>query len=146
MWQMNYRKITAASFVIAVAGIVVPLCSMNLFSWLFELPPTEIWKWTPMMPLSSFSIEWWIILFLGNFLLAFSVVFLYALFYRSIPGTGIRKGLMMGLLLYPLGILFPAFNLYELTTLNMTVLLYLLLEGFAEFLFYGAIAGLIYKV
>lgn len=145
MRKIDFKKVLSTSVVIAIAGIVIPTASMNIFSWIFTLPPTEVWKWTPMMPLSSFSVEWWIILFLGNFFLSLSVVFLYALFYDSIPGTGIRKGLTMGLLLYPLGILFPAFNLYELTTFNSIVLAYLLIEGFAEFLLYGAIAGVMYR-
>lgn len=142
---MNIKRVFLASAAIAVAGIIVPTASMTVFSWLFLLPPTDIWKWTPFIPLSSFSFLWWSVLLVGNFLLALSVVFLYGLFYEKVPGSGIIKGVVMALLLYPLGILFAAFNLYELTTLDPALIAYLIGEGFIEFLLYGAIAGVIYR-
>lgn len=82
---------------------------------------------------------------LANTILAIFIAFLYAVLYKSIPGIGIKKGLMFGLLMFPMGVLIPMFSIWAMFRVaDITVLLFTL-EQLIEILIYGAVIGAIYR-
>ena len=128
----------------SIAGFIGPL-SYKLFDWIFKLEPAYIWKWTPAVPISSFSGGWIIFILIADIILATFFAFLYAVLYNSIPGQGIKKGLVFGLLMWPLGVVIPLISMYMLINIASGAVVYFLLEGLFEWLLYGAIISLIYK-
>jgi hypothetical protein len=142
---MNAKKVILAGLVVDILSFVVAVPSYHLFGSVFELEPASIWKWTPQMPLGSISAGWLIFIVTVNTALAIFFAFLYALLFRAIPGTGIRKGLMFALLLYPVGVLVPVFSIYVLVNIAAGAAVYFTLQGLVEFLIYGAAVALVYK-
>lgn len=142
---INFRKVILAGLGINIASILIPLISYKAFSWVFELEPIAIWKWTPNTPISELSPGYIALLLLINTTLAIYFVYLYAIFYKSIPGTGIRKGLVFGLFIFPIGVLIPIFSLFVVTNIAAGALIYFAIEGLIEFILYGIIVGLIYN-
>jgi len=142
---MNAKKVILAGLVVDILSLVVALPSYYLFGWVFELEPASIWKWTPQTPLGSMSAGWLIFIIATNTALAIFFAFLYAVLFKAIPGTGIGKGLMFALLLYPVGVLVPMFSIYVLLNIAAGAVVYFTLQGLAEFLIYGAAVALVYK-
>jgi predicted neutral ceramidase superfamily lipid hydrolase len=144
---MNFKRIIIAGLAIdAVSFLIFPLFfSRPLFGWIFELEPTSIWKWTPHVSLTSMPITWLTFFILANTILAIFIVFLYAVLYKAIPGTGIKKGLTFGLLMYPMSVLIPMFSIWAMFRVAEEAVLLFTLEQLIEILVYGAIIGLIYK-
>jgi predicted neutral ceramidase superfamily lipid hydrolase len=90
-------------------------------------------------------ITWLTFFILANTILAIFIVFLYAVLYKAIPGTGIKKGLTFGLLMYPMSVLIPMFSIWAMFRVAEEAVLLFTLEQLIEILVYGAIIGLIYK-
>lgn len=81
----------------------------------------------------------------ANTILAIFIAFLYALLYESIPGTGIKKGLMFGLLMSPMSVLIPMFSIWAMFQVpGITVILFTI-EQMVEILAYGSVIALIYN-
>lgn len=55
MKNMNIKKIIIAGLAIDVISFLIfPLFFNNsLFGWVFQLEPTNIWKWTPQISFAS---------------------------------------------------------------------------------------------
>jgi len=145
---MNIKRIIIAGLALDLVSFIgIP--SYKLFGWIFALEPSNIWKWTPssgtVLPFASLSFSEWLFLFFVNTTLAVFIAFLYALFYKSIPGNGIKKGLAFGLLIYPISVMIPLFSVYYLMNVAVGALIYLALQGFFEFLLYGVVISLIYR-
>lgn len=147
MKNLNYKRIIIAGLAINIISFLIfPLFfSTSLFGWVFNLEPTNIWKWTPQISLASMPINWLIFLFLVNTALAMFIAFLYAVLFKAIPGTGIKKGLVFGLLMYPMSVLIPMFSWYVMMNIAGQAVFYFTLEQLIEILVYGAVIGLIYK-
>ncbi len=143
---MHIKKILIAGLVVDILSFVIALPSYKLFSWVFELEPVNIWRWTPQVPLSSFSPWWLIFIITVNTILAIYLVVLYAILYKSIPKTGVKKGIIYGLLIYPLVVLISMFSVYSFFNIAGKAVIYFILEGLLEFIIYGAVIGLIYKI
>lgn len=147
---MNFKRVVLAGLAVDLLSFVIALPSYKLFGWVFELEPSNVWKWTPAspaaIPFASLSFGQWLFLIVVNTALAIFIAFLYALLYQSIPGTGIVKGLMFGLLWFPMSVLIPMFSVYFLMNVATGAIIYLTVEGLFEFLIYGTVISLIYKI
>lgn len=144
---MNIKKIIVAGlFIDVISFLIFPLFFSNsLFGWVFRLEPTNIWKWTPQVSFTSMPTSYLTFFILANTVLAIFIAFLYAILYKSIPSTGIKKGLMFGLLMFPMSVLIPMFSMWAMFRIaGMTILLFTL-EQLIEILIYGAVIGIIYK-
>lgn len=142
---MNIKRLILAGLTVNVISFAIPVPSYFLFSWIFQLEPTNIWKWTPQISLTVMPINWLVFLFGINVILAILFVLPYTIFYKGIPGKGIRRGLVYALLLYPVGVLIPMFSIYVLLNISSIAVVYFALEGLVEFLAYGAVISVIYK-
>ena len=54
------------------------------------------------------------------------------------------KGIVFGLLLYPIGVLIAVFSVHVLLKVSNTAVIFFTLEGLLEFVVYGAVLGLTY--
>lgn len=113
---MNFKKIILAGLVIdLISFLIFPLFFSNsLFGWVFQLEPTNIWKWTPQLLFVSMPTSYLLFFILTNTLLAIFIAFLYAVLYKAIPGIGIKKGLIFGLLMSPMSVLVPMFSIWAM--------------------------------
>jgi hypothetical protein len=134
----------------AVAGLVANVLSFivggggyQLFGWVFELEPRGVWKWSPEKT-AEMSFGWWAFLIGGNTLLAIVYALVYAVLYHGIPGTGFRKGLVFGLIVWLVGVVPAIFTMYVLVNIHGGALLYFLTQSLVEHLVYGAAVALIY--
>ena len=144
---MNVKRIIIAGLAVNVISFTIfPLFfSTPLFGWVFQLEPTNIWKWTPQISLTSMPASWLIFLFSVNTVLAMFIAFLYAVLFKAIPGTGVKKGLLFGLLMYPMSVLIPMFSWYVMMNVAGQAVLCFTLEQLIEILVYGAVISIIYK-
>lgn len=143
---MNFKRIILAGLAIdAISFLIFPLFFSNaLFGWVFKLEPTNIWKWTPEIPFTSMPAGYLAFFILANTILAISIAFLYAILYKSIPGTGINKGLMFGLLMFPMAVLIPMFSIWAMFQVAGVTVLLFTAEQLIEILIYGIIISLVY--
>lgn len=141
----KYRDVIIAGFLINITSIIVPFISYRMFSWIFTLPPTTIWKWTPATPIASMPIQELFIIFFINTILAFYFAYLYKIIQSSIPGSNVKRGVIYALLLYPIGVLIPMYSLYVLLNIAFPALIYFTLESLLEYLLYGMIVGFFIK-
>ena len=136
---MNVKKLLIASVVIWIVGTVFGMLTCGwLFSWVYELPP-NIWQSHEAM---MENLVWMNLLgFFGY--LAFAFVF--AIFYKGIPGQGIKKGVNYGILIWLAGSLVGMFTMPLYMTISTTVVIYWIVQALALNLINGAIIGKIYK-
>lgn len=109
----------------------------------FNLEPANVWRWTPEkawhMPFS-----WWIYLAVGNTVASILPALAYAVLYEGIPGKGVWKGVIFGLI-YWLGMFAPCmWALNVMTVINGQALLYLAIQTLIELPVYGAIGAWVY--
>lgn len=143
MAKLNYGRIILAGVAINFASFIVGGGSYLLFGNVFKLEPIDIWKWTPAMGL-DIPVSWWL-LFLMNIVLAVVFAWVFAVLYDGIPGTGIRKGFVFGLLAWLIGVIPPMTTLYLMTNIANGALVYFTVQGLVEWLVYGAVISAIYK-
>lgn len=142
---MNIKKAIITGLVINILSFFVATPSYKLFSFIFQLEPKNIWRWRPDIPLSSMPMSWWLLLIIGNTILAFLVVLAYVVFYKGIPGQGVKKGLIFGMVLWPISVLVPMFSMYVMLNIAQGAIIYFSLQGLFEYLIYGTVISLIYK-
>ncbi len=147
MSNLNIKKIILAGLAIdAISFLIFPLFFSNsLFGWVFQIEPTSIWKWTPQVPFTSMPVSYLAFFILANTILAIFIAFLYAILYKSIPGIGIKKGLMFGLLMFPMSVLIPMFSMWAMFRVAGVTILLFIFEQLIEILIYGAVISFIYK-
>ena len=107
------------------------------------MEPLSIWRWTPEKT-GDMSLGWWAYLIGGNTLLAVVVALVFAVLYDGIPGSGIRKGFVFGLIVWLIGVLPAIFTMNVLTVMNGWAILYFTAQALVEYLTYGAIIAAIY--
>lgn len=90
-------------------------------------------------------LTWLVFLLLGNLALAIILALVYTILYKGIPGRGIKKGLVFGFLLWPIGVLIPMFSMYVLLRIAGGAIIYFTIQGLVEYLIYGVIISTIYK-
>lgn len=131
-----------ATLAVNCSSIIVPASTYWIFGWVFEVPPNTMWRWLPGETLAYLDIRTLLVFFIINSILSLFSVILYLLLYDSIPGCGVVKGAMFGLLLYPVGVIMPVFSLWFLTKISISALLFFSADGLLEFIVYGLIIAL----
>lgn len=141
MKHVKLGRAVVAGLVANIVSFVVGGGGYQLFGWVFELEPSEIWKWTPG---ADMSIGWWVFLIVGNTLLAIVYALVYAVLFHGIPGTGYRKGMVFGLIVWLVGVVPAIFTMYALMNVHGGALTYFLTQSLVEHLVYGTVVALIY--
>ncbi|MFH1505240.1 MAG: hypothetical protein ABIH08_07665 [Candidatus Omnitrophota bacterium] len=108
----------------ALAGIVVGILHFIwggvtcgwLFSWVYKIEPTCIWKLPQDIPFMLAAIS--------GIVFAILLALVYAIIYKSLPGKGITKGLWYGLFTWLVGALPGNFSLGLYTTMASQVIVY----------------------
>lgn len=137
---MNYKRFILAGIAIWIFGVAWAFLTCGwLFNWVYQIPPI-IWK-TPEEMMTTQS-------FLGSnaigLLISLIFVLVYAVLYKGIPGTGVKKGLMYGLLVWAIGSLGMASLPYYMT-IAPAVVLYWILNFLVAHLIHGLLVGAIYR-
>ena len=73
------------------------------------------------------------------------LAFAFAIIRGGIPGRGLKKGLLFGLLVFLIASLPSSLSLYLLINLPVALIIYWTVEGFVACLIGGAIIGLLVK-
>lgn len=143
MKNINFSRVIWAGVAINFVSFIVGGGSYFLFGGVFNLEPTNIWKWTPAM---GFNIPVsWPILFLMNIVLAIAFAWVFALLYKGIPGKGVRKGVNFGLLAWLIGVIPPMTTLFLMTNMAFLAIIYFTIQGLVEWVVYGSVIAAIYK-
>lgn len=144
MRNLDIKKIIIAGVDIFFISFLIGGGSYFLFGRIFELEPTNIWKWTPAQGFNM-PASWWIILFVLNIVLAITFAFVYALIEKELPGNGIRKGLSFGIIVWMVGPIPALVTMYLMMNIANGALLYFTLQSLFEWLVYGSVISLVYK-
>lgn len=141
MQSMKIAKIILAALVIWIVQMVTVMLTCGwLFKWVYEIPPI-IWK-DPVAMTSGLNM-------LGSNLVAIfgSIIFVlvYSLFYKGIPGKGVKKGVTYGFAVWLIGPLIGSIAMPFYMTISTAVIIYWVMQMFVLFLIKGAIVGAIYK-
>lgn len=138
----NVKKVITTAIVITIVSFVLGWLTCGwLFGWVYELEPTNVWKFTKETPPTGATMGWAL---LGDFVLALIMVWIYALIMRGIPGKGAKKGVNYGLIVWTLS-LGGMFATLMWMTVNPGVVLYWTLVGLVIFMIKGAIIGAMVK-
>ncbi|MBU1083751.1 MAG: hypothetical protein KKG84_01530 [Candidatus Omnitrophica bacterium] len=131
-------KILVAGIVVSIFNAIVGMVTCGgIFSWVYKLEPTNIWKPMEGPP----GIEF----FIGSFILSIILVFIYALINKGIPGKNkLAKGLVFGLGVWAVGILPGMLATYSFMTMSTTVVIYLTIMGLIKTPLVGLIIAAIY--
>ncbi len=98
---MNLARTLLAAVAVTVFGSVWGYVTCGwLFNWVYMLPPVSIWRApVEMTPL------FWVIHYLGCFILSLIFVIVLKWIARGLPGTWLVKGLAYGFIAWLLGTL-----------------------------------------
>jgi hypothetical protein len=143
MRHVKFGRAVVAGLVANVLSFLVGGGGYQLFWWVFELEPRAVWKWSPAQT-ADMSVAWWAFLIGGNTLLAIVYALAFAVLFHGIPGTGLRKGLVFGLIVWLVGVLPAIFTMYVLINIHPGALVYFLTQSLVEHLVYGAAVALVY--
>lgn len=144
MRNLNIKKILFAGLTIFFISFLIGGGSYFLFGKVFQLEPTSIWKWTPAQGFNM-PIQWWIILFVLNIVLAVIFTFVYALIKKGLPGKGIQKGLSFGLIVWIVGPIPALVTMYLIMNIANGALVYFTIQSLFEWMVYGLVISIIYK-
>ena len=132
-----WRILIAAVAVLVFDGIFGWLSCGWLFSWVYEIEPTNIWKPMTEGPAPSF--------FVVALVLNLVLVLVYALIKKGLPGKNILlKGLIFGLIVWAVGMLEGMAAMYFFTVTAPTVLIYWTILGLIQYPLRGLIIAAIY--
>jgi len=143
MKHVKVGRAVVAGLVANVLSFVVGGGGYHLFGWVFTLEPQGIWKWNPEQT-ADMSVGWWVVLIGGNTLAAIVFALVYAILFNGIPGTGLRKGLVFGLIVWLIGVVPAIFTMYIMMNIHPAALLYFLTQALVEYFVYGAAVALVY--
>ncbi len=138
---MNVKRIVISGVVIWIVGSILGYLTCGwLFNWIYELPP-NIWQ-DPAVIMSA-----------GNFIgsniigiirgILFALVF--AVLYKGIPGKGVVKGMIYGVLMWLVGALSGMSTMPFYMTIATGVVIYWIIQALVLNVISGAIVGAIYK-
>lgn len=139
--RMNVKGVVIAGVVVWIVNLIFGFLTCGwLFNWVYELPP-NIWQ-DPETIMSA-----------GNFIgsnvigivsgILFALVF--AVIYKGIPGKGINKGMIYGVLMWFVGALSGISIMPFYMTIATGVVIYWILQQLVLGVINGAIVGAIYK-
>ncbi len=114
------------------------VCTQLLIPWLKEVTDPGLWVKETALYLPTMMVFGLAVCFLW--------AFGYALLYKGIPGTGIAKGVVYGILLWILGILPNMAALYLHTKISAEIIwVFITANGLLRGIVLGATYGFIYK-
>jgi hypothetical protein len=134
---MKIGKILIAAAAVSVfSAIFGAVTCGGIFSWVYKLEPTNVWKPT----YSSLSL----VFFMGIFLLNIILALVYALLRKGIPGKNkAAKGFVFGLCVWGVGMLPGMFSTYYFMTVATGVVIYWAILGLVEMPFKGLIIAIL---
>lgn len=135
---MNIKRVILATIAVAVFNIIVgALTCGGVFSWVYKLEPTTVWKpMTSIFPL---------IMIANAFFVNLIFVLVYAIINKGVPGNNTcQKGVMYGLLVWLVGLLPGILATYIFMTVATTVVVYWTIWGLIVTPLKGWIAAAIY--
>ena len=135
---MKIGKILIAGLAVSVFSAIFAGATCGyLFSWVYKLEPTNIWK--PMQ--AAPGIKFHLVELILNIILAM----VYALFYKGLAGKNkFTKGIVFGLCVWAVGMLPGIFSTYSFMTVATGVIIYWTLLGLIEAPIKGIIISVIY--
>lgn len=135
---MNIKKMILAIIVVAVFNFIVGMLTCGgVFSWVYKLEPTNVWK-----PMTSMSFP---LMIAGILVVDTIFVWVYALIKKGIPGQNkFIKGLLYGLLVVLVGLIPGMIMTYTYMTVATTVVVYWTIWGFIVSPLKGLITAAIY--
>lgn len=136
---MNYKNIVIAGIVAAIISFVINAVTCGwLFSWVYALEPTSIWK-----PMTEFP---WIASIIGTVIIGIILAAVYAYIHKGLPAeSGLKKGVQYGLILWLVGMIPGMYATWFTMTVNNTVIIYWAAQGLIKYLLMGAAIGFLYK-
>jgi hypothetical protein len=135
---MKIGKIFISALLVSVFGAIFAGVTCGwLFSWVYKLEPTNVWKPMAGPPGALF--------YLGSFLLDIILAATYALLKKGVPGKrNLTKGLIFGLCVWAVGIVPGMFCTYYFMTVATGVVVYWAILGLVEAPIKGLIIAAIY--
>lgn len=135
---MNIKKLILAIIVVTVFNFIVGMLTCGgVFSWVYKVEPTNVWK---SMESVSFPI-----MVAGILLVDTIFVLVYALINNGIPGANrFIKGLVYGLLVVLVGLIPGMIMTYTYMTVATTVVVYWTIWGLIVSPLKGLITAAIY--
>ena len=138
---MNIARILISGVVVWVVSTVLGFLSCGwLFNWVYLLPPNIWLDETAMM--SACNI---VGANIAGFIRALLFAFVYAVLYKGIPGTGAKKGMIYGILVWLVGALAGVASRPFYITIATTVVVYWIIQALVLNIINGAILGVIYR-
>ncbi|MFH0702115.1 MAG: hypothetical protein V2B14_01065 [bacterium] len=115
---MKIGKIFIAGAVVTLFNAIIGAITCGgVFSWVYKLEPTNVWKTMEGAPPLGY--------FLGTLVLSIILALIYALLNKGIPGKNrFVKGLVFGLCVWAVGILPGMFATYMFMTVSPVVIIY----------------------
>lgn len=135
---MKTGKILIAAVAVSVFSVILGgITCGGIFSWVYKLEPTNVWRPTYSCPGLTF--------FIGSFLLNIILVIVYAFLSKGVSGKNkFVKGLIFGLCVWAVGILPGMFLTYSFMTVATGVVIYWTILGLVEMPIKGLIIAVIY--
>jgi hypothetical protein len=112
-----------------------------LFKWIYELPPTALWKPAADMMGGANMAGMSIISLIG----AVMFVLVYAVVYKGIPGKGIKKGMTYGFLVWLVGPFAGMTGMVFYMNISPAVVVYWLVQLFILNQINGIVVARMYK-
>lgn len=135
---MKLGKTATAGIAVTIFDMLIGMiCCGMLFSWVYKIEPTNVWKGMSGPPGADFMLR--------SFCLSIVFAVSYAILRKGLPGKNrFVKGLLLGLFVWALGIL-PGMNaMYTFMTVAPAALLYWTILGLVKVPLEGLIIAAIY--
>jgi len=136
--NMRIGRLAIASIAVTVFGALFGgLTCGHLFTWVYEVEPTTIWRDMEGPPGPLF--------FVGALVCNIIFVAVYALLVKGLPGKNrLVKGLVFGLCVWAVGMLPGMLSTYSFMVIAPTVVIYWAIMGLIHYPLNGLIAAAIY--
>lgn len=135
------RLLLLTLLVFVIHTMIIMLTCGWLFSWVYTLPPTEVWLPKEVMMSSQTLLN-------SNLLtlvMSFFFVYVYAVIYKGVPGKTWSRGLTYGALLWLItGVGMSSMMLFM--AISPTVVIYWIIQALVISLISGSFVGGLYKV
>lgn len=135
---MKIGKILIAALAVSLFGAIFAGVTCGwLFSWVYKIEPTNVWRPMDGPPGLTF--------YIGSFLLNIVLVVVYAALSKGIPGKNkIAKGIVFGLCVWAISTLPGMFVTHAFMTVATGVIIYWTIIGLVELPIKGMIITAIY--
>lgn len=138
---MNIGRIFLAGIIVwIITGLYTWLTCGWLFNWVYNIPPTNIWR--DPMALGAGNITLVILL---SLLVGIIFALVYAFLYKGLPKEGASKGVIYGFVIWLVGAFSGMVTMPFFMMISPWVVFYWIISGLIIFLINGAIVGAIYK-